>query len=145
MKLNNPDIKLFDIYVAAILGELYDSFPEPVWLDPAWNTVITPMLLESGLIDGDIQNYDESLEVCSQSMNWLFSNNYFSASYHEASDSYDNATLTEKGFDVLNARPNSLDSSAGQQLSNFSQDVGKEISKGYILDLIKWLTNALFS
>lgn len=143
MKPNNTNIDLFDIYVAVILGELYHSFPGAVWLDPAWSTVIAPLLIQSGLVDGKLHDATNNLAICSKSMHWLHVNGYFLAEYDAISDSYEGALITGKGLDVLRARPASLDQTLGEQLAKFSQDIGKETSKTYILKLVQWLSTSL--
>ncbi len=142
VELYNPKMKLFDVYVASILGELYLSFPEPTFMDSAATAAITPELIKRKLIDGKMKD-EGCLETCTYTMNWLFQQGYFTGTYEEKPDWYDDAVLTEKGLNLLNKKLDNLGQSVGEHLSTFSTDVGKNITKDYMKEIIKWLINSI--
>lgn len=122
-----PNIELFNLSVAEVLGGLYESFPSPCTLKA----------LEVGdAVKGyypnasdDINAGDRIYHIASDTVHWLKRSGYIDFK-GEAAYQFTRAVLTAKGLQALNAMPESLENKPiGDALLKGTASVGLELMK----------------
>lgn len=129
------NMERFDLLTGAIFAELYESFPEPVILDP-FNFLA--QIAPEGQ-DQEIKNEQEfcAPEFFGHTVRWLERTGYLthgSQQLHLAEHSiFADCVLTAKGLEVLKALPDSI---TGKTLGSQLQDA----AKAGLIDSMKSLT-----
>lgn len=127
------NMERFDLLTGALFARLYESFPEPVTLEPR------PFLNQIAPEGQDheaqrVQSFN-AIEFFGYTINWLAQTGYLThASQTQAELSiFDGCVLTAKGLEVLKALPDSV---TGKTLGSQLQDA----AKNGVLDSVKSLT-----
>jgi len=126
------NMERFDLLTGAVFAELYESFPEPLILDPYhFLTQIAP----EGQ-DKDVQNEQAfgAIEFFGHTIDWLTRTGYLTHNTTVRSDLsiFENCVLTAKGLEVLKALPDSI---TGKTLGSQLHDA----AKNGLLDSVKSL------
>ncbi|MEO0369805.1 MAG: hypothetical protein AAF197_13650 [Pseudomonadota bacterium] len=133
-----PDnIDRFNKYAAHFFAKLYERFPEPCVLDTV--EAVTGSALSEPVHQKTLQDATTNPEVqfCCDALKWLHDTGYFKgdATLHYVQVS--GAVLTPKGFEALNAVPETLQqTSLGTRLSQVAGEGAKEVSKAAIGELV---------
>lgn len=127
------NMERFDLLTGAVFARLYESFPEPVTLEPY------PFLEQIAPEGQDheaqrVQSFN-AIEFFGYTINWLEQTGYLTHSPQMRADLsiFDGCILTAKGLEVLKALPDSI---TGKTLGSQLQDA----AKNGLLDSVKSLT-----
>jgi hypothetical protein len=127
------NIERFDLVTGAVFAFLYESFPEPVILDPIH-------YLEQIAPDGQDPDVREeqkfgAIEFFGHTIHWLARTGYLTHDTRIRSDLsiFEDCVLTAKGLEVLKALPDSI---TGKTLGSQLQDA----AKNGLMDSVKSLT-----
>ena len=127
------NMERFDLLTGAVFADLYESFPEPVILDPC--DYLKQIAPEDQDIDSQRELRSQAVEFFSYTIDWLAQTGYLthSAPIHKDFSIYEKCVLTAKGLEVLKALPDRL---SGKTLGSQLQ----EATKAGIVDSVKSLT-----
>jgi len=127
------NMERFDLLTGAVFAELYESFPEPVILDPYH---YLQQIAPDGQ-DQDVQSEQAfgAIEFFGHTIHWLARTGYLTHNTKIRSDLsvFEDCVLTAKGLEVLKALPDSI---TGKTLGSQLQDA----AKNGLLDSVKSLT-----
>ena len=131
------NIDLFNEYVARILAQLYESFPVKEKLyastisghtdDNRYGTICAPDGSES-----------KEAQVAFHTIGWLVDNGYVRAEQRLDGRYYDYCALTEKGLKVLQAVPDSVQTTetVGEKLVRLTKEGGGDLARDFIKSLL---------
>jgi len=135
------NIDRFNLYAGKILSELYTNFPMPKDLDclkiTTGNSVVDKY--GQGFSHENLQEVAENSEVkfAIHTINWLESAGYFTiVRKSNLNIIFYECVLTTKALEVLNAVPESLESSLGAELTDAVKEVSKDATSATIANLV---------
>lgn len=121
------NIELFNLTVAEVLGECYESFPERINLsesDVAYNVI---EYYGDEILEKHPDFTDKLFGIASSTVHWLEQAGYIWVGGRDLNDFYQ-VTLSSKGLELLNLVPDALSTkeSVGTSLINGVKSTGKE-------------------
>ena len=127
------NMERFDLLTGAVFAELFESFPEPVLLDPY--AFLSQMAPDGQEEDVQREQAYTAIEFFGHTIDWLARTGYLTHSLQTQRELslFENCVLTAKGLEVLKALPDSI---TGKTLGSQLQDA----AKAGLLDSIKSLT-----
>jgi len=127
------NMERFDLLTGAVFAQLYESFPEPVLLDPY--NYLKQIAPEDQDIDTQRELRSGAVEFFGYTIDWLAQTGYLTHSTPIRRDFsiYEKCVLTAKGLEVLKALPDSI---TGKTLGSQLQ----EAAKAGLIDSMKSLT-----
>ena len=131
------NIDLFNEYVAIILSRLYERFPVRQDL-PAWQISGQRNPAEYGKVLPTNKAESNKMEVAFFTVDWLVENGYVRAR-NGAILRFNGCVLSEKGLELLNSTPDSLQQSKetiGESLIRLLKEGSKDAAKGVVTQLL---------
>lgn len=127
------NIDLFNDFTGKILGDLYLQFPIPTYLEAKSYVEAVTEWHEKAQMDMPTKQ----TEIFIATTQWLVSAGYLSGTVYPYTYVQD-AVLTAKGLEVLNAIPESLTGgpSIGESLANAAKEGGKETMRGLVSEAL---------
>lgn len=132
------NIDRFNKYAAFFLAKLYSSFPEPCDLDTKEAVTGTPFSASSTTQDLQEATTNPEIRFCASALRWLYDTDYFRGQPNLHNVRVSQAVLTPKGFEALNAVPNSLDQkgSLGNQLLKLGAEGSKTAAQATVSETV---------
>ncbi|WP_049818735.1 hypothetical protein [Pseudomonas taiwanensis] len=126
------NMERFDLLTGAVFAQLYESFPEPVILDPYH---FLAQIAPEGQ-DQDVQNEQAfgAIEFFGHTIDWLTRTGYLThtTTVRRELSIFEDCVLTAKGLEVLKALPDSV---TGKNFGSLLQDA----AENGLLDSVKSL------
>lgn len=127
------NMERFDLVTGAVFAYLYESFPEPVILDP--HHYLQQLAPDGQDPDAHEEQAFGAIEFFGHTIHWLAATGYLTHNTRIRSDlsMFEDCVLTAKGLEVLKALPDSITGKTlGSQL--------KDAAKNGLMDSVKSLT-----
>jgi hypothetical protein len=132
------NIERFNQYAGYFLATLYEAFPQPCTLDTV--KAVTGVGLPDPVSSDDLQKATTEPEIrfCCDALKWLHATGYFTGVERMHFVQVASAVLTPKGFEALNAIPDSLQNKAalGERLKDLVADSSKQATNAAIGEVV---------